>query len=78
MLEIRNLRKMRDMPDGVVKTTMKSRAFLCHNGDEEVIAEMEDEFNGPIGGDWFILENGDDIRNFSFDEGYSVVLLGDE
>lgn len=78
MVAIRNLRELREMPDGVVKKLMETNACLCHDGDEELMGQMEDEFNGPLGGDWYMFEYGDDPRNFAFDEGYPVDLLSDE
>jgi hypothetical protein len=53
MLKIRNLNEVRMLPDGAVKTAILARAELCHDGDKEILAEMEEEFNGPLGGDWF-------------------------
>lgn len=66
------------MSDGVVKRVMEARAALCHDGDNEILREMEEEFNGPLGGDWYLFEPGDDPRNFAFDEGYPVDLLSNE
>lgn len=78
MKVIRNLHEVRMWPDGVVKTAMLARAELCHDGDEDVLEEMEEEFNGPLGGDWYQFEDGDDPRNFELDLGYLVDLLSDE
>ncbi len=42
------------------------------------MAEMEEEFNGVLGGDWYVFEEGDEPHNFDFDEGYPVDLQGDD
>jgi len=78
MVKIGNLDELRQMPDSVVKTAMQARAVLCHDDDEDILLEMEEEFNGPLGGDWYQFEEGDDPRNFLFDDEYLVDLLSDE
>jgi hypothetical protein len=78
MVRIRNLKELRAMPDGVARRAMEANAALCHDGDDELLEQMEEEFNGPLGADWFVFEEGDDPRNFFFDEGYPVDLLSDE
>ena len=72
MIRIKNLQEVRAIPEGPVKRAMLARAELCHYGDEEVMAEMEEEFNGVLGGDWNIFEEGDDPHNFEFDVGYTT------
>lgn len=78
MIKIRNLQELRAMPDSMVKRVMEARAVLCHDGDDELLREMEEEFNGPLGGDWYLFEEGDDPRNFVFDEGCPVDLLSND
>jgi hypothetical protein len=68
--------EVRQMPDSVIKRAMLAKADLCCFGDAEILKMIEEEFNGSIGGDWYIFENGDDPRNFHFD--YSIDLLSDE
>jgi hypothetical protein len=75
MQTIRNLREVEMMPDGALKQAMEANAALCHGGDEEVLMEMEEELNGPLGGDWYVFEEGDDPRCF-FDD--PVDLLSEE
>lgn len=78
MIKVRNMREVREMPDGAVKTAMESNAVLCHDGDEEIMEMMEEEFNGSLGGDWYVFEEGDDPRNFAFDDDSPADLLTDE
>ncbi len=78
MKVIRNLNQVRMLPDIVIKKAMLARAELCHDGDEEILAEMEEEFNGPLGGDWYVFEEGDVPRSFEFDDGCPVDLLSEE
>ena len=78
MKKIKSLKDVRQMPDSVVKRALEARAELCHGGDYEVLAEMEEEFNGPLGGDWYQFEEGDDPQHFHFEEDGTVDLLSDE
>ncbi len=47
------MKELNEMADGVVKTAMEASALLCHDGDAEIIEQMEKEFNGSLGGDWY-------------------------
>lgn len=37
-----------------------------------------EEFNGALGGYWYLFEKGDDPRNFPIEDDYTVDLLSDE
>jgi hypothetical protein len=78
MVKIRSLRELRLLPDGAARRAMEANAVLCHGGDEEVLAQMEEEFDGPLGGDWYLFEDGDDPRSFPFSEEEASDLLDDE
>lgn len=78
MLKIRCLNEVKLLPDSAVKRAMEARAVLCHEGDDEILEEMEEEFNGPLGGDWYLFEEGDDPHNFLFDGDETIDLLSDE
>ena len=75
MMRIGSLKELRQMPDSTVKMRMEARALSC---DDDLLAEMEEESDSPLGGDWYLLEEGDDPRNFFFDEGSPVDLLSDD
>lgn len=74
----RSLKELLGMPDGVVKRAMESNAQICCDNCDGMMSEIEEEFNGPLGGDWYQLEEGDDPRNLTLDEGYTIDLLSDE
>jgi hypothetical protein len=63
------------MPDSTVKMRMEARVLSC---DDDLLAEMEEEFDSPLGGDWYVFEEGDDPRNFPLNEGYPVDLLSED
>jgi hypothetical protein len=78
MVKVGSLRELWLLPDGAARRAMEANAVLCHGGEEEVLAEMEEEFNGPLGGDWYLFEDGDDPRNFPFAEEEPSDLLSEE
>lgn len=78
MITIRNMRELRELADGVAKRAMEKQAILCHDDDDEILEQMEEEFNGCLGGDWYMFEEGDDLHNFVLYEGYHTDLLSEE
>ena len=77
MRTVRNMQELRDMPYGVIRQMMEYRAFICHEGDEDIIGDMEDDFNGSIGGYWYVFEEGDNPRSFIIEDD-CIDLLSDE
>lgn len=52
---------------------------MCHEGDDdEILSEREEESNGPLGGEWYLFEEGVNPRSFLFDEVYLADLLNDK
>ncbi len=78
MITIRSLRDVRMMPESAMRRTMEAKAALCHGDDENLLRRMEEGFNSLLGGNWYVLEEGDDPRKVAFDDCGSVDLLGEE
>ena len=78
MVIIKNLQDVRQLPDYAVKRAMETCAFLVHNGEADIVSMMEEEFNGSIGGEWYIFEPMDDPRNMAIGGGDPVDLLSEE
>jgi hypothetical protein len=78
MLKISNLIAIRQLPDGPVKRAMQANADRCHGGDEDLRAQMEQDFNNLLGGSWYLFEEGDDPRAFPMGEDQTIDLLSEE
>lgn len=76
MIKLSNLKDIQTLTNHTVRQAIQKRAADCYAGDTELQMEMEEEFNGPLGGDWFLLEEGDDPEHCHFDG--PVNLLGEE
>ncbi|GFO62326.1 hypothetical protein [Geomonas paludis] len=78
MITIRSLRDVKKIPEGPLRKIMEEKAALCHGHDKILVRRMEEEFDSLLGGNWYVLEEGDDPRKVSFDDCGSVDLLGEE
>ncbi|MBJ6799753.1 hypothetical protein [Geomonas propionica] len=78
MIRIRNLNDIRALPEGPAKRTMESAVARMTAASPAIRLALEEGFNQTLGGDWYLLEPGDDPRRFQVEEGSAIDLLSQE
>lgn len=78
MVTIRKLSDINKMPESSLREIMEAKAALCHGNDPTLVRRMEESFDCLLGGNWYVLEEGDDPRKVPLDDFGAVNLLGEE
>lgn len=78
MIVINKLQEIRQLPDCAARRLMEAQVALCHRGDKDFLRQMEVDFDGPLGGCWYLLELPDDPRTVTLAGGVTVDLLSEE
>ena len=78
MIRVKSMQEMRLLPGCAAKRSMELEAALLLDADEELINQVEEEFDGPLGGDWYLFERNDDPHKFNLESWAVIDLLSSE